>query len=115
MEEVGFLSSSTASQAFAHLLATQQGDGSWDEDPQVGHYDLPVWIQLGDLKTRLYLSAYATYWLALGDYKTLPAFRKAIHFLLRDQDQAGKFYGYPHNTWRAAGVFLMAGGGYAKI
>ena len=115
MEELGLLASSTASQAFAYLLAAQQRDGSWDEDPQVGHYDLPVWIQLGDLKTRLYLSAYATYWLALGGYKTLPAFRKAIHFLLRHQDQAGKFYGYLHNTWIAAGVFLMAGERYVKI
>ena len=115
MEELGLLTSPTASQAFTYLLATQQGDGSWDEDPQLAHYDLPPWIRLGDLKTRLYLSAYATYWLAVGGYQTLPAFRKAIHFLLRHQDTTGKFLGYLHNTWIATGVFLLAGNRYTKI
>jgi squalene cyclase len=115
MEELDLLTSPNAKQAFAYLLATQQKDGGWDEDPRVAQYKLPPWIQLGDLKTRLYLSAYATYWLVVGGYQTLPAFRKAIHFLLRHQDQTGKIFGYLHNTWIATGVFLMAGDHYTKV
>jgi hypothetical protein len=115
MEELDLLSSPNAKQAFAYLLATQQEDGGWDENQQLAQYDLPPWIQVGDLKTRLYLSAYTTYWLAVGGYQTLPAFRKAIHFLLRHQDQSGRIYGYLHNTWIATGVFLMAGDRYAKV
>jgi hypothetical protein len=42
-------------------------------------------------------------------------FRKAIHFLLRHQDQSGRIYGYLHNTWIAVGVFLMAGDRYRKV
>jgi squalene cyclase len=115
MEELDLLTSPTANQVFTYLLATQQEDGGWDEDSKLAQYDLPPWIQVGDLKTRLYLSAYVTYWLAVGGYQSLPAFRKAIHFLIRHQDQSGKIYGYLHSTWIATGVFLMAGGHYAKV
>jgi squalene cyclase len=115
MEELDLLSSTTAEKACAYLLAIQMEDGGWDEDPQIAQYDLPPWMQPGDLKTRLYLSAYAAYWLAVGGYQATPDFRKAIHFLLRHQEPSGKVYGYLHNTWIATGVFLMAGDRYAKM
>ena len=115
MEELDLLSSPIAKQAFAFLLAIQQADGSWEEGPQLANYDLPPWIQLGDLKTRLYLTAYATYWLSMGGYRSLPAYRKAIHFLLRHQDQSGKIYGFWHTTWIAMGVFLLTGKRYENV
>jgi squalene cyclase len=115
IEELDLLTSPNATQAFAYLLTTQREDGSWDEDPRLAQEILPSWIQVGDLKTRLYLSAYSTYWLAVGKHQSLPAFRKAIHFLLRHQDQTGKIYGYLHNTWIATGVFLLAGDHYTKV
>lgn len=115
MEELELLASPTANQAFAYLQSTQQADGSWDEDPRIAQYELPPWMQLGDPKIRLYLSAYATYWLAVGGYINLPAFRKAIHFLIRSQDKSGRFYGYLHTTWIAVGAILMTGDRYATI
>jgi squalene cyclase len=115
MEELDLLTSSTAKQSFAYLLATQQPDGSWDEDPRVAYYELPPWIRLDDPRTKLYLSAYATYWLAVGGNTNLPAFRKAIHYLIRNQDQSGNFFGYLHTTWIATGVFLMMGERYSAI
>jgi len=115
MEELDLLTSQTAKQGFAYLLFTQQADGSWDEDIRVAQYDLPPWIQPDDPRTRLYLSAYAVYWLAVGGYTNLPAFRRAIHFLIRNQDKSGKFFGYLHTTWIATGVLLMAGERYATL
>jgi len=115
MEELDLLTSSAADQAFAFLLSTQGADGSWDEEPRVAQYEQPPWVQLGDPKTRLYLSAYVTYWLAVRDYPNPPAFRKALHFLIRNQDKLGKFYGYLHTTWIATGAFLMAGDRYTTI
>jgi squalene cyclase len=115
MEELNLLTSQTAKQAFAYLLAFQRPDGSWDEDPRVAYYELPPWIRLDDPKTILYLSAYATYWLTIGGYQNLPAFRKAIHYLIRNQDKSGRFLGYLHTTWIATGVFLMMGERYATI
>ncbi len=115
LEELGMLATSQAESAFAFLISAQQEDGSWDELPEIAQYDLPPWIQIGDLKTKLYLSAYSAYWLALGGRLRLPAFRKALHFLLKHQDKSGRFYGYLHTTWIAIAVFLLAGERYARV
>jgi hypothetical protein len=115
MEELSLFSTLSAERVFSYLQTTQQQDGGWDEDPRIAQYDLPPWIQVGDLKTRLYLSAYVTYWLAVGGHQTWPAFRKAIHFLLRHQEPTGKIFGYLHNTWITVGVFLLVGERYAKV
>jgi hypothetical protein len=115
MEELELLTSPVANQAFAYLLSIAGADGSWDEDPRVDQYELPPWIQLGDPRTRLYLSAYASYWLAVGGKTSLPAFRKALHYLIRNQDESRKFYGYLHTTWIATSVFLLGGDRYATI
>jgi squalene cyclase len=115
MEELDLLSSVFAQQAFGYLLSTQQADGGWDEDVRIAQYDLPPWILLGDQKTKLYLSAYAAYWFAVGGYKHLSAFRKALHLLIRNQDQSGRVYGYLHTTWIAAAVFITAGERYSSV
>jgi squalene cyclase len=115
IEELNLFSSVAANQAYAYLLTTQHEDGSWEEDPGIAQYDLPPWIGLGDPKTKLYLSAYCAYWLAVRGYMDHPVFQKAIHFLLQHQDKTGKFYGYLHTTWIATSVFLMAGDLYEKI
>ena len=115
MEELDLFTSPSANQTFQYLIDIQHPDGSWDEDPRLAQYDLPPWIQLGDVKTQVYLSAYATYWLAVAGYMKQPAFRKAIHYLIRNQDKDGKFYGYLHTTWIATAVFLRAGDRYADI
>lgn len=115
LEELELLQSQIAQQAFDYLLNTQQPDGSWDEDPRLAEYELPPWIKLNDPRTRLYLSAYVAYWLALGGRTSMPAFRKVLHFLARHQDETGKFLGYLHTTWIATAAFLMAGKRYAGI
>lgn len=115
LEELGLLNSPTGTQALDYLLRTQKTDGYWDEDPRLAQYELPPWIKLNDLGTRVYLSAYAAYWLAVGGMASTPAFRKALHFLIRSQDKTGKIFGYLHTTWIASAVFLLAGQRYASI
>lgn len=115
LEELGLVNSPIAGCAIDYLLATQQADGSWDEDPRTVQQDLPPWIKPGDLHTRMYLTAYAAYWLAIAEKRSSPAFREALHFMIRNQDEAGKFVGYLHTTWIATSVCLMAGNRYASI
>jgi squalene cyclase len=115
LEELDLLFSEAARRAFSYLLSTQKADGSWNEDLRINQYELPPWIKLDDPKTILYLSAYATYWLAVGGYSGAPNFRKATHFLIRNQDQSGKFFGYVHTTWIACGFFLLSGDRYRNV
>jgi hypothetical protein len=115
LEELGLLNAPAANQALDYLLRTQKAGGWWDEDPRLVQYNLPPWIKLNDLSTRLYLSAYAAYWLAVGNLTHLPAFRQALHFLIRSQDKTGKLFGYLHTTWIACAVFMLAGPRYSSI
>jgi hypothetical protein len=115
MDDLTMLTSPTADAAFGYLLSAQRDDGGWDEDPAVAQYSLPPWIHPGDLKTRLYLSAYSAYWLAAAGYGRGAAFRRALAFLARHQDGTGKFHGYLHTTWIASAVFCLAGPEYSDV
>lgn len=115
LDEMGMLESSTAGKAIGFLLDTQRDDGGWDEEPATAQYDLPPWITPGNLGTRVYVSSYAAYWLALKGYKAQPAFQAVLQFLLRHRDETGKFHGFLHSTWIATSIFLMAGDPYAQV
>ena len=114
LDELGMLESPTAGRVYAYFLAMQKEDGGWDEDPALAQYGLPPWIAPGALRTRLYLSAYVAYWLGVKEYGTHRAFQEALAFILKHQDETGRFYGYLHTTWLATSVLAMAGEPYAK-
>jgi len=114
MDELGIFKSRLADRAMSYLLAVQREDGGWDEDPGLSRYDLPPWIRIGDIVTRLYLSSYAAYWLALANYTKGTAFQKALTFITKYQNETGKFQGYLHTTWIATSVLFMAGGKYRE-
>jgi len=108
LDELGMLNSVTADLTLEYLITAQKEDGGWDEDPAVSQYELPPWITPGDLRSRLYLSAYAAFWLAVRDGQKLPAFQKALSFLLKGQESSGRLYGYLHSTWIGASALFMA-------
>jgi len=115
LDDLGLFDSVHADQAFEYLYAVQKDDGGWDEDPAITKYRLPPWITPGDLRTRVYLSAYASYWLALRGHIEHPQFRNALYFLVSHQEESGKFFGFLHTTWIAVSAFALAGRPYAKI
>jgi len=113
LDELGMLGSTVADRSLSYLLLIQKEDGGWDEDPLIArYYEPPPWVKSGDLRTRLYLSAYSVYWLALGGRRDNPALRKGLKFLLKHQDNLDGFCGPHHTTWIATSAFIMAGPRY---
>lgn len=109
LNELGLLNLPAAEHALAFLIQSQAKDGSWDENPALPGHDLPPWIVPGELATRLYLTAYAAYWLGRMGHNTHPAFLKAAEHLLGRQDEEGHLPSYLHANWIGDSVFFMAG------
>ena len=115
LDELGLFTSEHTERAISYLLGVQKDDGGWDEEAVIAQYALPAYITPGDLRTRLYLSAYASYWLALKGRLEDARFRKALYFLVTHQEETGRFFGFRHTTWIAASAFALAGRPYTKI
>ena len=115
LEDLGLFHSTHVDRAFTYLLLVQKKDGGWDEDPGITEYSLPPYITPGDLRTRVYLSAHASYWLALKQHLEDPKFREALYFLVSHQEDSGRFFGFRRTTWIAVSAFALAGRPYSKI
>ena len=115
MDELGVLGSPAGDEALRYLVAVQREDGGWDEDASLAECGVPPWATPGDLRARLYLTAYAAYWLALAGRAEHQAFGQALPFLRRHQDDTGRFHGFIHTTWIATSVFVMAGNQYVDV
>jgi hypothetical protein len=114
LDELGLLDSPAAQRSFEVLLRTQREDGGWDEEAAISEYDPPPWAIPGEPSARVYLTAQSAFWLAAVGYRSQPGFPRALDFLLDHQEESGKVQGFPHNTWIATSVFLMAGAPYAE-
>ncbi len=129
LDELGMFEMEPARRALGFLMHMQRAYGGWDENPGLPAHDLPPWIRPGETATRMYLSAYAAYWLGLGGPDFRETFQKGVAFLAAWQgptrrDAAGQpegeplapgqLPGYLHNNWLGASAFLMAGKEYER-
>mgnify|MGYP005815323665 CR=1 FL=1 len=109
-DELGLNAHPAAARALAFLLAMQQPDGGWDENPDLPAYDLPPWIVRGDPGARLYLTTYAAYWLGMLGYAQHTAFKAALAYISARQTPSGQIPGYLHSNWLGIAAFLVDGG-----
>ncbi len=102
--ELDLSDSEPAVRAIDHLLASQNDEGSWEENPQVMPLDPPFWDIPGDPGTTVWLTADITgilVGLGRGDERT----ERALEFLKENQAPDGKFRGFIHSTWIAVAIF----------
>lgn len=113
-DELGMFDSPPAGRAIQFLLDLQQPDGGWDENPRLPEHDLPPWIRPGEAATRLYLSAYAAYWLGARGMAAEPQFTRAAAYIAASQEASGRIPGYMHNNWLGAAALRFGRDGYAQ-
>jgi hypothetical protein len=65
LDDLGALDRPPARQALAWLIARQRPDGTWEEDESLAG-TAPIYARPGDPEARLYLTANAGFWLAVG-------------------------------------------------
>jgi hypothetical protein len=65
LDDLGALSRPAARKALDWLAARQRDDGTWEEDEALAA-EAPAWARPGDPEARLYLTAYAGYWLTVA-------------------------------------------------
>jgi len=115
MVELRLGSSDVCERTINYLFRIQGKDGDWSENEAIKQYNPPFWDTPSDLKTTMWLTANITNYLIQLGYNNSQVVQRAVHFLLKNRDEEGKFAGFLHSTWIAIGVFGQLQGSESEV
>jgi len=105
LEELNLKESIVCRKAVDYVFVVQGEDGSWDENAEIRKYNPPFWDVPGDPKTKMWLTGEITRLLIKLDYRETKQVKKAADFILRHQENDGRFAGFRISTWLAIAIF----------
>jgi hypothetical protein len=109
-EELGLAASVPALDSALHFLANrQQGDGAWEEQPDISSM-APEWVMPGNREARLYLTANCGYWLARlarAEASLRESAMSGASYLQTFLDERGRLPSFWQTHWLAAGLWRM--------
>jgi len=108
LDDLGALERDPARRALAWLAGRQQPDGMWEEDPALAR-DAPDWAQPGNPEARLYLTAGAGYWLAVGGSPAREVIARATQAFRASLREDGTWPSYLVAGWLGAALLYHAG------
>lgn len=95
-----------AARALAFLAKRQESDGGWEEAMEVAPL-APPWARPGDSSARLYLTANAGFWCAVGGRPEAAA--RAAELLRGAIDETGRLPSFLHANWLGAALLWHVG------
>lgn len=92
--------------AFDFLLKHQNEDGGWDEIEEVRKINPPDFLLPGQIKTRVWLTAYCAHWFVRFGRAEPPGAKGCpAKFLIAHREASGRLAGYLRATWDALVLF----------
>ncbi|WP_026208263.1 prenyltransferase/squalene oxidase repeat-containing protein [Catelliglobosispora koreensis] len=110
LDDLGALQRHKARSALHWLASRQRTDGTWQEDESLAH-DAPPWAQPGDPEATLYLTAYAAFWLSIGEGYDEHV-ERAADVLKASLNPDGTWPSFLVTGWLAASVLHRMGAFY---
>jgi len=107
LDDLGALERDPARRALAWLAGRQQPDGMWEEDPALAR-DAPDWAQPGNPEARLYLTAGAGYWLAVGGSPAREVIARATQAFRASLREDGTWPSYLVAGWLGGALLYHA-------
>jgi len=108
--ELNLGESDVGQKAINYLFQIQSPDGSWNENPEISHFNPPRWDNPNNINTRMWLTGDITVHLAQLGYAKSQHVKQACEFLLKHMDEKGKVEGPQIATWIAIAIFGMLEG-----
>jgi len=115
LEEFNSLQTDITKKVADFFFATQDKDGSWNENDNILPYNPPSWMNPKNIHVKIMSTAYTGFWLAKLGYSKDSRIKKACDFLTSYRKENGAFEGFRHNTWIASSLFAMVYGKRCKV
>lgn len=109
LEDLNLLNPELAEGMIRFILSRQNRDGIFVDPYETLCRDLPLWMEIGTFRFAVYYTSFSVTEVLRSSCSYQPTLEASVQLLKDWQRKDGSLPGYLHNTWLAAGVYLLLG------